>query len=144
MQSGELQITAVWSFWKIISWNFGWGYLWVQTARVKIIFPLAAHIRGNPRHWRFLANFGALVGDKVHKPITLWVWEIIRCEKREKVLRKVLYQVQNCFPPGVPDIESSSKISQFLRMIWLLERQGKKSFELGRRPYEVPSRASRT
>ena len=28
--------------------------------------------------------------------------------------------------------------------MWYLERQGKKSFELGRGPYEVPSRVSRT
>ena len=44
---------------------------------------------------------------KVHKLVTLWVWEIIRCEK---VLQKVLYQVQNSFSPGVPNIGASGKI----------------------------------
>ena len=80
------------SKWKIIWWNFG---------------DLAVRLGGISHYWVKMANFETKGSGKLHKHVTLWVEEIIRCEKRENLPTEVLYKVQKCFSPGGPNIGSS-------------------------------------
>ena len=61
----KAQMTAVLSIWKIIWWNLGLRYTNVPAAKVKTIFPLAAHMEGISRHLLVLANFKAHVSTKI-------------------------------------------------------------------------------
>ena len=80
----------------------------------------------------------------IHKRVILWVWEIIRCEKREKVPSEVLYRVQKCFPLAV-HMEWYPKFwAQYLGYPSMWTAGGKTFFELCREPHKVPSRVSRT
>ena len=116
---------AISSIWKIIWWNLRRVYLGVQTARVKIIFPLAARLGGIYQHWLVLANFGETVGGKLHQLVTLWVWVIIRCEKRQKVLSEILYKAQKLFSPGGPHGGIPPNLGQNLGVFPHVDRQGK-------------------
>ena len=60
--------------------------------------------RGISRYCAKLANLRTKARGKLHKHVTLWVWERIWCGEREKVRTGVLYQVQKCFSPGVPNV----------------------------------------
>ena len=141
---GEDQMTVVWSISKIISWNLGWRYIIVCNTSVKMIFPPAAHIGGITQHWLVLANFGHWRSTKVHEVVTLWVWEMTRFQKREKVPLEVLYNVQKCFSPGGPHRGISQILSPIFETSPHVDRQGKTIFELCRGPLEVPSDVSHT
>ena len=72
------------------------------TAGVKKIFPLAALLGGISQHWEFLANFWDLGRAKLHELVILWVWEIIRRERRQEVQGwrslTALYKIWIIFP----------------------------------------------
>ena len=85
---------------KINSRNLGKRYRIVWTTGVKMMFPLAAHLDGISQPSLIGARFGDSVGGKSQKPVISLVWEVIRCEKREKPPSEVLYRFQNCVSPG--------------------------------------------
>ena len=120
-----IQMTVVLSIWKIISWNLGWRYKIVCNASVKMIFPLAAHIGDISQHWLVLANFWPQRNTNVHDVVALWVWEILRHEKREKVPLEVLYKVQKYFSPGGPLGGKSQILSPIFGISPYVDRQGK-------------------
>ena len=139
MEAGDLHMTAFLSIREINSRNLGRLYKNVWDAGVKKFFPLAAHWGGISQHWKILDNFWNYVGGKLHNHVILWVWEITRCEKREKVPSEVLYQVQKCFSPGGPHGGISQILGQMFGISPHVDRRGKNIFELFRGPLEVPS-----
>ena len=82
--------------------------------RVKMIFPLAAHMVELLQHLLVSVKFWLQMSSKDHVLVTSWVWEIIRCEKHEKVPREVLYKVQNCFFPDGPFVGLSTILDTIL------------------------------
>ena len=97
----KLHKTAVLSIRRIMLQNLKRMNKNVCTAVAKMIFPLAVRFSTISEHWLIMNNFRDPVGGKLLERVAFWVLEIIKCKKREKVLRGVLYRVEKCFSLAV-------------------------------------------
>ena len=101
----EFPVTVVLRIWKIISRNLWNKYSKVSIAKVKKIFPLAAHIRDNLRYWADLVILIPIKrADNVqisNDAVSLKVYDKIYFAKQEKLLTSILYQGDKHFPLAV-------------------------------------------